>query len=115
MITDRNWRAKTGEIDLVAMCPADKLSSITLDAAEHVLVFAEVRTRRGRGGLAEESITRRKASSMLAAAHAYLESHALDPNQVAWRIDLVAISVQSESIKSINWVKGALDEWLLEP
>lgn len=52
---------------------------------------------------------------MLAAAHAYMEAHDLDPNQIAWRIDLIAIALSGETIKSINWIKGALDEWLLEP
>ncbi len=115
VIKERNWRVPTGEVDLVAECPSSNPGGETLTPHEAVLAFVEVRTRHGRTGLSEESITHRKAASMLAAAHAYLEAHSLNPDDVAWRIDLVAIAVVGETIKSINWVQGVLDEGLLGP
>ena len=99
----RNWRANPGEVDIIAACPGP----------EPVLAFVEVRTRHGRTGLAEESISRRKAASMVSAAYAYMEAHALDPEVTHWRIDLVAISVSGVRVIAINWVCGALDEDML--
>jgi len=78
-----------------------------------VLAFVEVRTRHGRAGLAEESISRHKAVSMTEAAYAYMAAHDLDPEAIAWRIDLVAISMSGAGIKSINWIKGVLDEGMV--
>jgi len=72
-----------------------------------------VRTRHGRTGLAEESISKRKASSMVSAAYAYMDAHSLDPERDAWRIDLVAISLSGSRITAINWVQGALDEGMI--
>jgi|GEM_PF-75005 len=110
-ILARNWRAGHGEIDIVASCPPEtsdaKLGGATLPS---VLVFVEVRTRHGRAGLAEESISQRKALSMVEAAYAYMASHNLDSEATRWRVDLVAISMSATGIKSINWIKGALDE-----
>jgi len=99
----RNWRANPGEIDLIVECPGP----------EPVLAFVEVRTRHGRTGLAEESISKRKASSMVSAAYAYMDAHSLDPERDAWRIDLVAISLSGSRITAINWVQGALDEGMI--
>ena len=96
----RNWRANPGEVDIIAECPGP----------EPVLAFVEVRTRHGRTGLAEESISKRKAASMVSAAYAYMEAHSLDPEVTHWRIDLVAVSVSGAKVSAINWVQGALDE-----
>ena len=76
-----NYRCPWGEIDLVAW-----------DGDE--LAFVEVRTRRtATFGLPQESITRRKADHMVAAAQHYLQNHAPenDGEDVPWRIDLVSI------------------------
>lgn len=110
-ILDRNWQARPGarpgEIDIVAECPSADGSP------GRELAFVEVRTRHGRAGLAEESISRRKATSMAAAAYSYMASRNMDPGVTPWRIDLVAISLSGSSVSSINWVQGAIDEEML--
>ena len=102
-VLTRNWRANPGEVDIIAECPGP----------EPVLAFVEVRTRHGRSGLAEESISRRKATSMVSAAYAYMEAQDLDPEVTHWRVDLIAISMSGSNITSINWVRGALDADML--
>ena len=105
----RNWQANPGEVDIVAECP----SQSGFNPGGRELAFAEVRTRHGRQGLAEESISRRKAGSMVAAAYSYMEAHNLDPEATHWRIDLIAIAMEGSRITSINWIQGALDEDML--
>ncbi len=106
-ILARNWRANPGEVDIIAECPSLR------DPSLRELAFIEVRTRHGRPGLAEESISPRKASSMAEAAFTYMASHNLDPEATPWRIDLVAISLSPQTITGINWVRGAIDEQML--
>lgn len=75
-IVARNWRCKTGELDLVAM-----------DGG--CLSFVEVRTRRGRAlGTPEESITRAKQERLAALAEAYVQAHDWMGD---YRVDVVAI------------------------
>lgn len=100
-ILARNWQAHPGEIDIIAECPAHMGKT---------LVFAEVRTRRGRRGLAEESISRRKAANMASAASSYMVARDLDPEATLWRIDLIAIAMSGPHITSINWIQGAIEE-----
>jgi putative endonuclease len=81
-IVDRRWRCATGEIDLVAR-----------DGS--LLVFVEVRTRRGDArGAAVESITPIKASRLADLAALYLAAHP-ELGQPDWRIDLVAVQLDS--------------------
>jgi putative endonuclease len=101
----RNWHAHPGEVDIIVECP-------TQDGGEPTLAFVEVRTRHGRLGLAEESISPRKAASMVAAAYAYMQVHNLDPETVPWRIDLVSIALEGNR-STINWIKNALSEDML--
>lgn len=107
-ILARNWQAHPGEVDIIAECPT------STNAAQRELAFIEIRTRHGRPGLAEESISRRKATSMASAAYAYMLSHDLDPDTTPWRIDLIAIAMSGSTVTGINWIKGALDEGMLE-
>lgn len=100
-IIERNWQAHPGEIDIVAECPYEKGGVI--------VVFAEVRTRHGREGLGEESISRRKAASMTSAAYSYMEAHNIDPEQAGWRIDLITIALQGTRT-TLNWIKGAIPD-----
>jgi putative endonuclease len=75
----RNWRCATGEIDLVM-------------EQDGVLIFVEVRTRRGdRLGTPEESITPRKRARLIASAQTYLAEHGQTDRD--WRIDVVAVEV----------------------
>lgn len=98
----RNWRANPGEIDIVAECPPEPGES------QPTLAFVEVRTRHGDVGLAEESITPRKAASMAAAAYAYMLAHDIDPEATPWRLDLVAVTVRGPRILDLNWSPGVL-------
>lgn len=78
-IIARNWRYGRGEIDLIAQAGA-------------ILLFVEVKTRRGRDlGTPEEGVTRAKARQLLQLAQAYLYSHNLD--DIEWRIDMVAVEL----------------------
>lgn len=76
-ILERNFRCRSGEIDLVAEEGPD-------------LVFVEVKTRRGTArGLPEEAVGRRKASKLQEVACSYLDLHQLP--DCSWRIDVVAV------------------------
>jgi putative endonuclease len=107
IIEARNWHAHPGEIDLIARCP-------TPGSEQSTLCFVEVRARHGRRGLAEESISRRKALNMVASAYAYMEANGIDAGSTLWRIDLVAVSMSDQRVVDVNWVQGAVDEQLLE-
>lgn len=75
-----NWRCSSGELDLVMR-------------DGEVLVFVEVKTRRGdRLGAAEEAVTGAQANRLLIAAQCFLAERAdlVDP---FWRIDLVAVTL----------------------
>ena len=75
-----NWRCHAGELDLV-MRDGD------------VLVFVEVKTRRGeRLGAAEESVTATKARRLLRAAQEFLAQRP-DLASLFWRVDLVAVTL----------------------
>lgn len=117
IILARNWQAHPGEVDIIARCPVGRSAFRELDSGylderstQPVLAFVEVRTRHGRDGLAEESISRRKATNMAAAAFAYMRANGLDPNTTHWRIDLMAIAMSGDDMMGINWVQGAIGE-----
>ncbi len=76
-VIERNFRCRSGEIDLVAEEGQD-------------LVFVEVKTRRGTArGLPEEAVDARKARKLQEVAFGYLEKH--DLPDCSWRIDVVAV------------------------
>ena len=80
-IIDRNWRCQQGEIDLIAQ------------AGDELLLFVEVKTRRGRNmGTPEEALTPHKSRKLIQLAQLYLAEKELD---VDWRIDLVAVELDS--------------------
>src|SRR5205814_10217730 len=109
-ILERNWHAHPGEIDIIAQCPPSAKDNPT----QQELAFIEIRTRHGRAGLAEESISRRKATNMALAAYAYMASQNIDPDATPWRIDLIAVSMSSSAVNSINWIKDAISEEMLD-
>ena len=80
MVLDRNWFARVGELDIVAL-------------QDDVLVFVEVRVRRGMQlGYADEAINRRKLSNLMAAAQRYIQVHPRHEDRF-WRVDFVAITL----------------------
>ena len=92
-LVERNWRCARGEIDIVARdgdCWA----------------FVEVKTRRGiRSELPEDGLTPHKAERLVELAEIYLAEHGLE--NVDWRIDLVAIELNSQnSIKRLHLIPG---------
>ncbi len=110
-ILARNWQAHPGEVDIIAGCPVEQQAPASDAPAQvRVLAFVEVRTRHGRTGLAEESLSPRKVNSMASAAYAYMEGRGIDPESTLWRIDLIAIAMSGRTITAINWVQGAVEE-----
>jgi putative endonuclease len=80
---DSNWRAASGEIDLVM-----------LDG--EFVVMVEVKVRRGeRAGTAEEAISNAKARRLLATGEWYMAEHP-ELGDCPWRIDLVAITLAAD-------------------
>ncbi|MEP7189216.1 MAG: YraN family protein [Roseiflexaceae bacterium] len=94
----RKWRCRTGEIDLLMR-----------DGA--TLVFVEVRTRRSdRLGMAEESVGRTKQAKLIALAYVYLEATGT-PNDVPWRIDVVALNIdRAGRIAQLQHIRDAVEE-----
>lgn len=89
-----NYRCRWGEIDIVA-------------SHGGVLVFVEVRTRRGASyGSPQESITPRKGERLVLTAQHYLQEHDVDSH---WRIDLVAIEADGRgAVRRIQQVENAV-------
>ena len=78
-IVATNYRAREGEIDIVA---EDK----------GTLVFVEVRTTSGAGfGTPAESVTERKRSHLVATAEQYMQVNGVPDRD--WRIDVVAVQL----------------------
>jgi len=94
-IVARNYRCAAGEVDLVA-CEGD------------CLVFVEVRTRHGdQWGTPEESVTRAKQARLVAVAENYLADH--EAWHVDWRIDVVAVDVDSRgAVRRLDILRNAV-------
>jgi putative endonuclease len=91
-ILGRNVRTAYGEIDLIASPVQADLMANSHQAEDHsqVIVFVEVKTRTSLAyGQPEESVTPRKKAHLLAAAQAYMQSHA--DLSSAWRVDVIAV------------------------
>ena len=96
-IRARNWRCPVGEIDLVT-------------EKDDVVIFVEVRTRRGdRLGTPEESITPAKRAKLITAAQTYLDEHSQTDRD--WRIDVVAIEIGTHGeVKRCALIENAIEE-----
>jgi len=94
----RKWRCSIGEIDLLMR-----------DGS--TLVFVEVRTRRDdRLGMAEESVDRAKQSKLIALAYAYLAATSA-PDNLPWRIDVVALNIdRAGRIARLQHIRDAVEE-----
>jgi len=95
-VRERNWRCPEGELDMVA-------------EQGEMLVFVEVRTRRGdRFGTPEESITLAKRAHLIAAAQAYLQAHSLQDRD--WRIDVVAVEMSAQGqLLRVDVIENAIE------
>jgi putative endonuclease len=99
-IVARNWRTRSGELDIVAR-------------DGDWLVFVEVRARRiGRTAAAptlgrpEESVTPRKQLQLVAMADAYLFEM---PWSGTWRIDVIALEIRPDgSVARLNHLRDAV-------
>lgn len=94
-IRERNWRCRTGELDLIA-------------ADGEVNVIVEVRSRRasGRFGSAVEAVTPRKCAQVRATAQVYLRFAGLEGARV--RFDVVAVTYDGMgSFTEIRHLPGA--------
>jgi putative endonuclease len=95
----RNWRCEYGEIDLVMR-------------HEDAWVFVEVKARRSEGfGTPQEAVTPAKQRHLLETAQFYLAQHDLE--DVAWRVDVVAITVTGRdySRPAVEVYQNAVSGW----
>ena len=95
-IVETNYRCPEGEIDVIARL-------------RDVLIFIEVRTRRGTGtGTPEESITPLKKRRLVATAEHYGQNREGLP--AARRIDVMAIEMKRDGrVSRIELIENAVD------
>src|SRR4051812_10179 len=81
-VLERNWRCRSGEIDLIAM-------------DGEVVVFIEVRTRRmtGRFGTPQESVNHRKQKQVRDTSQVYL--HMNNKHDCKVRFDLISVKMDA--------------------
>jgi putative endonuclease len=92
-VVARNWRCREGEIDLIAAGPG-------------LLVFCEVKTRRGHGyGSPAAAVTHAKQARLRRLAAAYLAASAVPPCRV--RFDVVAVTWPRGGRPVLDYVEGA--------
>ncbi|SFB57523.1 putative endonuclease [Cohnella sp. OV330] len=94
-IRERNWRCRTGELDIVA-------------TDGDVTVIVEVRSRKenGRFGTAVEAVTPRKCMQVRATAQVYLRFAGLEGTRT--RFDVVAVTNdEAGRVKEVRHLIGA--------
>lgn len=92
-VVARNWRCRGGELDLIATDP------------DGVLVFCEVKTRRGLGyGDPLEAITYDKVRRLRALAAEYLRSQ--DRPAARVRLDAVGVMLRRDGSGAVTHVRG---------
>jgi putative endonuclease len=96
VILDRNWRCRTGEIDIVALDSEDKAES---------LVICEVKCRTGLGfGAPLEAITYAKIRKLRQLAAEWLATHDVNPQRV--RIDAIGLVMLPTAEPQITHLRG---------
>ncbi len=94
-ILDRNWRIKTGEIDLVALAPTDEIA------------FVEVKSRSSRKfGDPLEAISADKAYRLQKLALAWLVLHNMWGKE--YRIDCAGVIFSSDGRSEIDYREAVL-------
>jgi putative endonuclease len=90
-----NWHCSRGELDIIAR-------------QDEVLVFIEVKTRRGnQPDAAFAGVSAAKCQRLIASAYIYLQQNGLD--DVQWRIDIIAVALPRTGNPVIAHVEDALD------
>jgi putative endonuclease len=93
VLLDRNWRSRHGEIDIVAR-------------DGDVLVFCEVKTRRGPGfGSPAEAVDGRKVARLRRLAAEWLAQSRVRPREV--RFDVVCVLTPHRGSPTVEHVRGA--------
>lgn len=97
-IIARNFRKRTGEIDLIAE-----------DIFRNQLVFVEVKLRKSfKFGFPEESISYQKKQKILNTALRFLAENNFK-HLSSWRIDLIAVKLKKDGrIKEIKQIKNII-------
>lgn len=91
-ILDRNWRCRTGEIDIVA-------------ADEHVLIICEVKTRSTEDfGSPLSAVTPRKLRRLRRLAVEWTRDHGGHAREI--RIDVIGIVLGSAGASSLEHLRG---------
>jgi putative endonuclease len=91
-VVARNWRCREGEIDLVAAGPG-------------LLVFCEVKTRRGHGyGSPAAAVIHAKQARLRRLAAAYLAASAVPPCRI--RFDVVAVTWPRGGQPTVEHLEG---------
>ncbi|MDG0812413.1 YraN family protein [Cohnella rhizosphaerae] len=94
-IRERNWRCRTGELDIVAT-----------DGDTTVIVEVRSRRENGRFGTAVEAVTPRKCMQVRATAQVYLRFAGLDGARI--RFDVVAVTNdETGGVKEVRHLVGA--------
>ncbi len=94
-IIERNWRTKSGEIDIIAL-------------DEETLVLLEVKTRRSvRNGTPEEAVSPTKQKRLARLARAYVASTGAQPLNI--RFDVIGIRILSEDRALLRHHRAAFD------
>ncbi|APB71492.1 YraN family protein [Paenibacillus polymyxa] len=92
-IIERNWRCRSGEIDLIAK-------------QEHILVFIEVRSRSSsKYGTPAESVTARKIAQVRQTAAVYLHMNGIGEAPI--RFDMISAQLIDEKAVVTDHLIGA--------
>ena len=95
-ILKRNYRIRTGEIDIIA-----------LDRGSGYIAFVEVKYRRGLGhGLPREAVTKAKQRHIIRTAMHYISANSLDSQD--FRFDVVEVLDRDGQIY-VNHIENAFD------
>ncbi len=95
VVFDRNWRSKSGEIDIIA---SEKFNS------QDELIFIEVKTRSSRDyGDPIEAITATKYLRMYRLALEWLSEN--NASREAWRLDVISIVISRAQEIEIDHLK----------
>jgi putative endonuclease len=93
-VLDRNWRCREGELDVVV-------------ARDSVLVFCEVKTRRGTGfGVPAEAVTFTKQRRLRTLAMRWLDAHP-EARARTLRFDVASVLAPRDAAAVIDVIEGA--------